>query len=375
MDAVIFRGPFDVAVERRPKPQIREPTDAIVRVQVSGICGSDLHAYRGHQKTEGGYIMGHEFVGTVEKVGDDVKLFTPGDNIVSIFSPCCMQCWYCLQGLTNRCTFGAAFGFAALDGGQAEYVRIPHADGTLRHAPVGLDDRLLIMMADIFPTGYYAASRAIEALQIQKLSRLTSFANQDQGSALHSGSVSGDDLRDLTADSVLVCLGCGPVGICAIATARSKGIRTIFAVDSVKDRLDEAKDLGAIPLQLGGDEIGERVQAATDGRGADGVIELVGNQAALRSAFDLLRPAGVLSSVGFHQAELPFTGLECYLKGLTVSFGRVPVATVFDAALECLKENAEALKHYVTHELSLSQAREGYELFEQHKARKVILCI
>jgi threonine dehydrogenase-like Zn-dependent dehydrogenase len=107
------------------------------------------------------------------------------------------------------------------------------------------------------------------------------------------------------------------VGICAIAAARSKGIKTIFAVDSVEDRLDEAKDLGAIPLQLGVDDISERVRAATDGRDADGVIELVGNQAALRSAFDLLRPAGVLSSVGFHQAQLPFTGLKCYLKGLT----------------------------------------------------------
>ncbi|KAL2858429.1 GroES-like protein [Aspergillus pseudoustus] len=366
MDAVIFKGPFEVAVERRPKPEIIEPTDAIVKVRVSGICGSDLHAYRGHQKTEGGYIMGHEFVGTVVKTGGDVKVFGPGDNVVSIFSPCCMKCWYCLQGLTNRCTFGAAFGFKALDGGQAEYVRIPHADGTLRHAPTGLDDPLLIMMADIFPTGYYAASRAIEALHTQKLSRLTSFPKDSSTST---------DLQSLTADSVLVCLGCGPVGICAIAAARSKGIKTIFAVDSVRDRLDEARDLGAIPLQLGADDIGEHVRAATEGRGADGVIELVGNQEALRSAFDLLRPAGVLSSVGFHQADLPFTGLECYLKGLTVSFGRVPVATVFDAALECLKENEKALRHYVTHELPLAQAKEGYQLFEQHKARKVILCV
>ncbi|KAH8700744.1 chaperonin 10-like protein [Talaromyces proteolyticus] len=354
MNAVVFRGPFNISVERKAKPQIKQQTDAIVRVKSAGICGSELHMYRGHQKTGTGHIMGHEFVGTVEQVGGKVIDFQPGDSVVAIFSPVCMKCWYCVRGLTNRCVEGTAFGTQQLDGGQAEFVRVPFADGTLQRVPPELDDRLLIMMCDIFPTGYYGASRAIEGLCNQLESPLTSKSK-------------------LLFDQTIVVLGCGPVGICAIATILSKGVRRIYAVDSVEDRLKEAEQLGATSLKLGQDDIEETIMAVTDGRGADAVVEVVGNQDALRSAFNLLRPCGILSSVGFHQSELPFTGLDCYLKNITVNFGRVPVRTVFNDALECLKQNEAKLKTYVSHELDLKDASEGFAMFAQHKARKVIL--
>ncbi|PYI01551.1 GroES-like protein [Aspergillus sclerotiicarbonarius CBS 121057] len=350
MKAVVFRGPFDIAVEDHPRPKILDPTDAIVRVRYAGICGSELHMYRGHQKTGTRHIMGHEFVGVVEEVGSDVSLFSSGDEVVSIFSAVCMKCWFCRRGLTNRCVQGTAFGTQLLDGGQAEYARVPFADGTLQPVPSDLDRRLLIMMCDIFPTGYYAASQAIQSLKTQSESRLTTLK-----------------------ESVVVCLGCGPVGICAIVTARSKGVGTIFAIDGVVDRLKEAENLGAIPLLLGRDDVKARVLAATENRGADAVIELVGNTSALQSAFELLRPCGVLSSIGFHQGSLPFTGLDCYLKNINAHFGRVPVRTVFHDALQCLRENQAQLKDYITHELPLSEAAVGYHLFEQRKARKVIL--
>ncbi|BCS28598.1 alcohol dehydrogenase family protein [Aspergillus puulaauensis] len=371
MKAVVFRGPFDIAVEEKPRPQIKDSKDAIIRVTLAGICGSELHMYRGHQETGTGHIMGHEFVGVIDETGSDIALFHRGDVVVSIFSPVCLECWFCRQGLTNRCVNGAAFGTQLLDGGQAEYVRVPFADGTLQHVPAGLDRRLLIMMCDIFPTGYYGAHRALEGLRIQYSSRLTSFQSTKQDGHDATRNSSSEKLRE----STIVILGCGPVGICAIAAARSEGVKTVFAVDSVEDRLDEAKQLGAIPLILGKEDINTRVLDSTGGRGADAVVEVVGNKAALRSAFDLLRPCGFLSSVGFHQGEVPFSALECYQKNITVNFGRVPVRTVFEDALQCLTENQERLQGYITHEFSLSDAAAGYKVFEQRAARKVILKI
>jgi threonine dehydrogenase-like Zn-dependent dehydrogenase len=261
--------------------------------------------YRGHQQTKPGHIMGHEFVGTVEELGSDVRNLQKGDRVFCTFSPSCMRCWYCQHGLTNRCTHGTAFGTQALDGGQAEFVRVPFADGTLHHIPNGLDDELLIMCADVFPTGYYGASRAIEA-----------FAPPILVDGTTTPPIGGEFKKQSISEAVFVCLGCGPVGLCAIVTAKAKGVRTLYAVDSVPDRLAEAERIGAIPLMLGQDDIQGIILKATGGRGADAVIEVVGNQAALKSAFDLLRPCGTLSSIGFHQSDLPFTGLDCYVKNL-----------------------------------------------------------
>lgn len=172
-------------------------------------------------------------------------------------------------------------------------------------------------MCDIFPTGYYGACRALEGLQNQLHSPLTSLHGTEVILNGQNGSKNGDRHIGSLESSVVVCLGCGPVGICAIATARSKGIQTVLAVDSVEDRLEEAAQLGAIPLNLSKHDILEQVMSRTQGRGADAVIEVVGNPSALKSAFEILRPCGILSSVGFHQDELPFTGLDCYLKNIT----------------------------------------------------------
>lgn len=177
-------------------------------------------------------------------------------------------------------------------------MRVPFADGTLHHKPAGLDDSLLIMMCDIFPTGYYGAARA------------TSFLSQP----LLPGTTIGT--RDL-ASAVFVVLGCGPVGLCALLTAKTQGAGTVFAVDAVDDRLEQASDMGGIPLKLGRDDVVQVVREATGGRGADAVVEVVGNKAALRSAFELVRVCGVISSLGFHHGEVPFTANEAYQKNVT----------------------------------------------------------
>ena len=172
---------------------------------------------------------------------------------------------------------GLLFGSAKLDGGQAEYVRIPHADGTVMKAPAEVGDQYLVLMADIFPTGYFGARNAFARLS--------------------------DSER---AGATVVVVGCGPVGLCAIIAAQEYQPKHLFAVDSVDSRLEEAKRLGAEPLNFVKDKEGmlEKVKAVTEGRGADAVIEVVGLSPALRTAFDLIRPWGVISSIGVHNAEV-----------------------------------------------------------------------
>lgn len=187
------------------------------------------------------------------------------------------DCFYCKNGYSSRCEKSLLFGSAGLDGAQAEYVRVPYADGTVVKAPPGIDDKALVLMADIFPTGFFGASNAFRNLTPEQIS-----------------------------NSTAVVIGCGPVGLCAIIAAASFGPKHIFAVDSVDSRLELAKRLGAEPLNFMADKDGmeKRIKDATGGRGADVVIEVVGLTPALRTGFDLLRPWGTISSIGVHNAEV-----------------------------------------------------------------------
>jgi threonine dehydrogenase-like Zn-dependent dehydrogenase len=187
------------------------------------------------------------------------------------------ECFYCRNGFSSRCAKSLLFGTTPLDGGQAEYVRIPLADSTLVKAPPGIEDKYLVLMADIWPTGYFAAANAF---------------------------------RDLTPaqikESTVVVIGCGPVGLCAVTNAAEYGPKHLFAVDSVESRLELAKGLGAQPLNFQTDREGleKRIKEVTEGRGADVVIEVVGLSPALKMGFEILRPWGIISSVGVHNAEV-----------------------------------------------------------------------
>lgn len=223
-----------------------------------------------------------------------------------------MKCWFCQHGHTNRCANGPSFGSMALDGGQAEYVRVPFADSTLEFIPEEVSDESMIIMCDIFPTGYYGAMKAIT-----KLMRNNETAEDLVGGTLHASSALRPKFKQVTLDEmVVVCLGCGPVGLCAILTAKVLGAGTVYAVDSVDDRLEEARKMGALPLKLGRDDVVDEVKSVTEGRGADAVVEGVGNQSAMRLAVDLVRPCGIVSSIGFHQSDLPYSGFEAYSKNL-----------------------------------------------------------
>lgn len=276
MKAVVFKGPHKVVVEDRPIPTIKDDTDIIVAVEFTALCGSELHVFRGHQPSGTGFIMGHEFTGRVSSVGSAVRGFALGDRVVAPFTVSCGECFYCARGFSSRCARCLLFGCPQLDGGQAEYVRVPLADSTAFKAPEGVRESALVLMADIFPTGYFAASNGLERLS-----------------------------RDEAAEATVVLLGLGPVGSCALLNILDYKPKNLIVVDGVEDRLKLAERLGGGKVEAWNflkDEQGlkARVKELTDGRGADVVIEVVGQSAALRLGFDLLRPWGILSSVGVH---------------------------------------------------------------------------
>jgi threonine dehydrogenase-like Zn-dependent dehydrogenase len=246
--------------------------------------------------------MGHEFTGTVSDIGSSITTVKIGDMIVSPFTISCGKCFYCEAGSSSRCEQSRVFGSTALDGGQAEYVRVPLADSTVMKAPEGMDEVKLCLMADIWPTGYFAAANAFKGIEANRIN-----------------------------DSTVVVIGCGPVGLCALINALDYKPKHLLAVDGVQSRLDLAKSLGAEPWNYQTDREGldRRVKQLTSGRGADSVIEVVGLSAALQTAFDLLRPWGNISSVGVHNGEIPWTGNQAYGKNLSIQMGRCPVRSRF----------------------------------------------
>ncbi|KAJ9668188.1 hypothetical protein H2201_001617 [Coniosporium apollinis] len=345
MRAVVFKGPGKVVLEDRPIPKIQDPTDIIVKVKNTALCGSELHVFRGHQPSPTDFIMGHEFTGIVEEVGDAVKTVKKGDQIVSPFTVSCGECFYCKQGFSSRCAKCLLFGTAALDGAQAEYVRVPLADTTVMKAPEEISDNALVLMADIFPTGFFAAHNGFKDLSKEQI-----------------------------AEATVVVIGCGPVGLCAVVNAADYKPKHLFAVDSVESRLELAKGLGAEPLNFQKDREGldRRIKEVTEGRGADVVIEVVGLSPALKMGFEILRPWGVISSVGVHNGEIPWTGNQAYGKNLRIQMGRCPVRSIFPQALKKLAEKQDLLGFMSDKVMPLSEAVEGYDLFDKMKVQKVV---
>ncbi|OPB40820.1 zinc containing alcohol dehydrogenase superfamily [Trichoderma guizhouense] len=346
MKAVVFDGPRSVSIQDRPVPQIQDDEDIIVKVSATALCGSELHVYRGHQPSPTGFIMGHEFTGTVVAAGPGVKSVAVGDKIVAPFTASCGKCFFCLNGATARCEKSLLFGSPKLDGGQAEYVRVPLTDGTVSKAPPSISDEALILMADIFPTGFFgvksALSLAPSTLNIQ--------------------------------ESTLVVIGCGPVGLCAIIAAAEQKPKHLFAIDGVDSRLEQARQLGAEPLNFMSDKAGmtARILEATEGRGADLVVEVVGLSPALRTAFDIVRPFGVISSIGVHNAEIPWSGSEAYGKNIRLQMGRCPVRSIFSEALVLLEKKQHLLGFMFENIMPLKNAVQGYTLFDEMKVQKVV---
>ncbi|KAI1755356.1 GroES-like protein [Xylaria castorea] len=347
MNAVVFDGPHKVSLQQRPVPKIREDDDIVVKVLAAGLCGSyvfalflhptipiaELHMFRGHEPAPAGFIMGHEFTGTVVAAGKSVKTVKIGDKVVAPFTVSCMKCFYCKNGYSSRCVHSLLFGSERLDGAQADYVRVPFADGTVVKAPAEIDDNALILMADIFPTGFFGARNAFDGLGMQ-------------------------DPTEATA----VVVGCGPVGLCALVSALEYKPKYIFAIDSVDSRLEIAQSLGAEPLNFKTDPEGmiKRIKEVSEGRGADVVIEVVGLKPALRTAYEVVRPFGFISSIGVHNSDMPFTATDGY-------------EYVQGQSDQQVNTNHSAVKIFMfEHIMPLSEAVLGYDMFDKMQVQKVI---
>lgn len=336
MRAVTFHAPGDVRVERVPDPALEAPGDAVVRVEVAGLCGSDLHPYRGREVgLDPGTVMGHELVGKVVETGAGVARFRPGDRVVAPFTTSCGACFYCRTGLSSRCELGQLLGWVeggrGLHGTQAELLRVPLADTTL--VALGPDDpaETAVLAGDVAATGLFAAL---------------------------AGGVS--------PGWVVAVVGAGPVGLAAVAAARELGAERVFALDGVPERRALAEAFGADALDPAAGEAGERVRQATEDRGADAVLEAVGTPEATRAAFELARPGAVLAAVGVHtERHLDIAPGELYDKNLAYRAGRCPARSLLPRALALVRSGRYPFERIVSHRMPLAEGPRAYEIFDR----------
>ena len=341
MRAVTYQAPGEVRVEEKPDPEVGSPDEALIQVEASGICGSDLHIYHGRVPVEPGFTIGHEFVGTVLAVGDEVERVAVGDRVLGCFHTACATCSACLRGDYHRCRRGRTFGHGSklgdLQGAQAEKLLVPRAEMTLRRVPEGMSADVALFAGDVMGTGYHAVAHA----------------------GIHAG------------DTVAV-LGLGPVGLCAVQAARAAGAAGVFAIDTVEERLAMAARFGATPVHLTEQDPKRTVRAATDG-GADIVVDAVGDPGPLEMAVSLARDAGTVSGIGAYagRGEVPL-GLA-WLKGLTLRLGLANVIAHVDRVLALIEAGALDPAPLVTHHMKLDQAAEAYELYDRREALKIVL--
>jgi threonine dehydrogenase-like Zn-dependent dehydrogenase len=362
--ALVYRGPKKVRVEEVPDPKLEQPTDVLVQITTTNICGSDLHMYEGRTDVEKGKVLGHENLGRVMEVGSAVRRVKVGDWVCLPFNVSCGFCKNCDRGLTGACltlnpgTAGAAYGYAGMgpyDGGQAEYLRVPYGDFNCLRLPEDAEERQndYVMLSDIFPTGYYAT-----------------------------------ELADVQPGESVVVFGAGPVGLLAAYSASLRGASKIMVVDRHQDRLTLAASIGAIPIDDSKEPAVDQILELTDGEGADKGCECVGYQAhdpsgkehpnmTMNNLVKSVRATGKLGVVGVfvpedpnakdkleQKGEIAFDFGEFWSKGLSMGTGQTSVKA-FNRSLCALIESGRAKPSFiVSHELSLSEAPEAYKNFD-----------
>jgi threonine dehydrogenase-like Zn-dependent dehydrogenase len=391
MRALTWHGIEDVRVTDVPDPVITDTTDAIVRVTSTAICGSDLHLYRVLAPyLQPGDVLGHEFMGIVEEVGPDVATLAVGDRVVVPFNISCGRCWMCQRGFFAQCEttqntasgkgaslFGYTSLYGSVPGGQAEYVRVPHADFGPIVIPHELPDERFLYLSDILPTAWQAVEYA-----------------------------------DVSANDTLAVLGLGPVGQLAVRAARYRGVGRVIGVDLVPDRIEKARARGAEVIDARDTDVAEALTEMTDGRGPDAVIDAVGMEAhgnplsekvigaasrlpkpvargaverfgidrlaALHTAVAAVRRGGTLSISGVYGGSAdPMPMMELFDKGLTVRMGQCHVRRWSDELLDIVRTDDDVLglEGLATHRAGLDEAPDLYRVFQekQDECLKVVL--
>ena len=342
MRATIMYGAGDVRIETVPDAHLIEPTDALVRVTRAAICGSDLWPYNTMEHSETGRRMGHEFIGVVEAVGTDVQTVTAGDVVVSPFLWSDGTCVFCREGLQSACLHGGRYGFADVDGGQGEAVRVPQADGTLVVLPVGVDDALLpslLTLSDVMGTGHHAAVAA-----------------------------------KVGPGKTVAVVGDGAVGLCGVIAARRLGAEQIILLGRQPARLALGQEFGATDVvSERGDAAVERVRALTGGLGAQAVLECVGLEQSTLTALHIARPGGAVGRVGLPQQDVVPDAVATFFKNVSIGGGPAPVRAYIAELLPDVLDGRIEPGRVFDLVVRLDDVPDGYGAMNDRAAIKVLI--
>ena len=345
MKAMVYRGVGQILLEDVPRPQIIDPTDAIVRVTSTAICGSDLHIFQGDFSVDVGTIIGHEFLGIVEEVGDHVTAFEPGERVLVYPGFRCEICEGCLKEIPMGCAKGGLFGnptpYGSIDGGQAEFVRVPFAQRIMVRIPEGMTDEQAMLVTDMLPTGYFGAENG-----------------------------------DIQPGDTVAVFGCGPVGLCAQICAQLFGPSKVFAVDLLDYRLKVAEKLGSIPINASEVDPSNRIRELTDGLGVNVAIEAIGLPATYYGCLMSARVKSNISIIGIFAegVELPLNTLCITNKRITMGLP-IKLAEYVPNLIKMIQAGKIDTSPIISHVLPLSEGERAYDMFANRSdgALKIIL--
>jgi threonine dehydrogenase-like Zn-dependent dehydrogenase len=342
MRATLIYGAGDVRIGEVPDPAIQQPTDALVRVLRACICGSDLWPYGSKAAVEHGDRIGHEFLGVIEETGSEVSGLRRGDVVVAPFVWSDGTCDFCREGLQTSCRHGGNWGRNGVDGGQGEAVRVPQAQGTLVKLPVGEDSALLpslLSLSDVFPTGYHCAKTA-----------------------------------GVNPRTTVTVIGDGAVGLSAVLSAKRLGAERIILMGRHTDRTDLGREFGATDVvSERGQEGVERVRELTGGDGTHAVLECVGLEQALDTAFAVVRAGGTISRVGAPQYEKVSFGFPDFLRNITLTGGVAPARAYIEELLPDILDGTIEPGRVFDRTVTLDGVPDGYKAMAEREALKVMI--
>ncbi len=341
MKALVYHGPGQKAWEDVPDATVQEPTDVVVRVDTTTICGTDLHILHGDvAAVTDGRVLGHEAVGTITAIGDGVKAFSVGDRVLVPAITRCGRCEFCQKGMPSHCQTVGGIGWIfghLIDGTQAELVRVPYADTSLYLVPAEVSNEQAIFLADSLPTGYEVG---VLAGQVRP------------------------------GDTVAV-VGAGAVGLAAILTTGLWGASRVIAIDSNKFRLDRALEFGATDALEPDLSTVANVKAMTDGLGVDVAIEAVGFPETLLTAAALVRPGGRIANVGVHGVPVELPMQELWIQNVTMTMGLVDTVSI-PTLLKMVASGRIPAEKMGTHTFTFDQVDEAYEVFGHAAANEAL---
>lgn len=330
MKALVYEGPGRKSLQERPVPKLEAPTDALVKITRTTICGTDLHILKGDVPScAPGRILGHEGVGIVEETGAGVSLFKKGDRVLISCISSCGKCEYCRRGMYSHCVTGGWILGNTIDGTQAGYVRIPHADTSLYPIPEGADEEALVMLSDILPTGF------------------------------ECGVLNGK----VEPGATVAIVGAGPIGLAALLTAQFYSPAAIIMVDLDENRLEVASRFGATAVvRADGEDAGRQIMDLTGGRGVDTAIEAVGVPSTFEFCQEIVAPGGVIANIGVHGAKADLHLERLWSHNIAITTRLVDTVTT-PMLLKTVQAGRLDPARLITHRFSLDQILDAYDTF------------